>query len=127
MSTLTALTDDDILYAHGHVFAVLMVLMTCDALVYMHRAKSASAKTGKPEPASDVQAAIEAVDKAVELLPEESGISFSVYEQQEGAGWNQRGNDAPAQNPGSKVGLHVAKMSQSYARWRSQHGKNTVS
>ncbi|CAK0781580.1 hypothetical protein CVIRNUC_005412 [Coccomyxa viridis] len=66
------------------------------------RAKSTNAKADKPQPASDVQAAIEAVDKAVELLPEESGISFSVYEQQEGAGWNQRGNDAPAQNPGSK-------------------------
>ena len=88
-----------------------MVLMTFDMLLYMCRAKSANAKADKPQPASDVQAAIEAVDKAVELLPEESGISFSVYEQQEGAGWNQRGNDAPAQNPGSKVRSCVAKMS----------------
>lgn len=89
----------------------MMVLMTCDVLLYLCRAKSTNAKADKPQPASDVQAAIEAVDKAVELLPEESGISFSVYEQQEGAGWNQRGNDAPAQNPGSKVRSCVAKMS----------------
>ena len=92
----------------------------------MRRAKSASAKAGKPQPASDVQAALEAVDRAAELLPDESGISFSVYEQQEGAGWNQRGNDAPAQNPGSKVCLHVAKMSQADARWFSQQVLNTT-
>ena len=100
------------LHTPVHVFTVLVVLATCDANLYMRRAKSANAKTGKPQPASDVQAAIEAVDRAAKVLPDESGINFSVFEQQEGAGWNQRGNDAPAQNPGSKVGSHVAKMSQ---------------
>ena len=75
------------------------------ARVRRGQAKSASAKKEKPELAPDVQAAIDAVDGAVKLLPEESEVNFSVFEAQEGGGWNQRGNDAPAQNPGSKVAL----------------------
>ena len=64
---------------------------------------AAASKKKKPEVAPDVQAAIDAVDRAVKLLPEEEKVNFTVFEQQEGGGWNQRANDAPAQNPGSKV------------------------
>ena len=64
---------------------------------------AAASKSKKPKVAPDVQAAIDAVDRAVKLLPEEEKVSFTVFEQQEGGGWNQRANDAPAQNPGSKV------------------------
>lgn len=69
------------------------------------KVKGAKAKNGKPELAPDVQAAVDAVDRAVKLLPAEDKVNFTVFEQQEGGGWNQRGNDAPAQNPGSKVCL----------------------
>ncbi len=64
---------------------------------------AAASKNKKPEVAPDVQAAIDAVDRAVKLLPDEEKVNFTVFEQQEGGGWNQRANDAPAQNPGSKV------------------------
>ena len=56
------------------------------------------------------KSAINAVDRAVKLLPEEAKVNFTVYEQQEGGGWNQRGNDAPAQNPGSKVAHSVCML-----------------
>ena len=61
---------------------------------------------GKLELAPEVQAIVDAVDRAAKLLPEEDKVNFTMYEQQEGGGWNQRGNDAPAQNPGSKVASH---------------------
>ena len=64
---------------------------------------AAADKKKGPQVAPDVEAAINAVDRAVKLLPEEAKVKFTVFEQQEGGGWNQRGNDAPAQNPGSKV------------------------
>lgn len=64
---------------------------------------AATSKNKKPQLAPDVQEAIDAVDRAVKLLPDEAKVNFTVYEQQEGGGWNQRGNDAPAQKPGSKV------------------------
>lgn len=63
-------------------------------------------KKGVPELAPEVQAVVDAVDSAAKLLPEEDKVNFTMFEQQEGGGWNQRGNDAPAQNPGSKVALN---------------------
>ena len=70
---------------------------------------AAASKKKDPQIAPDVEAAINAVDRAVKLLPEEAKVNFTVFEQQEGGGWNQRGNDAPAQHPGSKVSfcIHV--------------------
>ena len=72
---------------------------------------AAANKKKSPELAPDVQAAIDAVDRAVKLLPDEAKVNFTVYEQQEGGGWNQRGNDAPAQNPGSKVATCLQMLS----------------
>lgn len=64
---------------------------------------SGQGKAKGPERPADAQAAIDAVDAAVNQLPAEGDVKYTVLEAQEGGGWNQRGGDPAPLNPGSRV------------------------
>ncbi|CAL8468443.1 g7983 [Coccomyxa elongata] len=64
---------------------------------------SGQAKAKGPERPADVQAAIDAVDAAVDQLPAEGDVKYTVLEAQEGGGWIQRGGDPAPLNPGSRA------------------------
>lgn len=63
--------------------------------------KKGKGSAKQPELPRDVQEAVAAVDAAVKRLPDNP--QYTVFEAQEGGGWNQRGDDPAPQNPGSRV------------------------